>query len=145
MFDIVHDEWEALVPFSESCRYTMGDTIILRGSKNDKIFHLVSGTCAVTTASDSNTNNTISVRQAEYLSDSAITEDEEKQIVSGKDPMGMAASALYISSMETGENITQKKIAIAAGVTEVTIRNRCKEILTSFKLKIALRPTLAKK
>ena len=53
---------------------------------------------------------------------------EEKQIVSGKDPMGMAASALYISSMETGENITQKTIAIAAGVTEVTIRNRCKSL-----------------
>jgi len=53
---------------------------------------------------------------------------EEKQIVSGKDPMGMAASALYLSSMETGENITQKTIAIAAGVTEVTIRNRCKSL-----------------
>ena len=53
---------------------------------------------------------------------------EEKQIVSGKDPMGMAASALYLSSMETGENITQKTIALAAGVTEVTIRNRCKSL-----------------
>jgi len=53
---------------------------------------------------------------------------EEKQIVSGKDPMGMAASALYLASMETGENITQKTIALAAGVTEVTIRNRCKSL-----------------
>ncbi len=42
--------------------------------------------------------------------------------------MGMAASALYISSMETGENTTQKTIALAAGVTEVTIRNRCKNL-----------------
>jgi transcription initiation factor TFIIB len=53
---------------------------------------------------------------------------EETQIVSGKDPMGMAASALYIASMETGENTTQKTIALAAGVTEVTIRNRCKNL-----------------
>ncbi len=53
---------------------------------------------------------------------------EERQIISGKDPMGMAASALYIASMETGENTTQKTIALAAGVTEVTIRNRCKNL-----------------
>ena len=53
---------------------------------------------------------------------------EQSQIVSGKDPMGMAASALYIASMETGENTTQKTIALAAGVTEVTIRNRCKNL-----------------
>jgi len=53
---------------------------------------------------------------------------EETQIISGKDPMGMAASALYIASMETGENTTQKTIALAAGVTEVTIRNRCKNL-----------------
>jgi transcription initiation factor TFIIB len=53
---------------------------------------------------------------------------EQNQIISGKDPMGMAASALYIASMETGENTTQKTIALAAGVTEVTIRNRCKNL-----------------
>ena len=53
---------------------------------------------------------------------------EQSQIISGKDPMGMAASALYIASMETGENTTQKTIALAAGVTEVTIRNRCKNL-----------------
>jgi transcription initiation factor TFIIB len=62
------------------------------------------------------------------LATKLLKKAEEKQIVSGKDPMGMAASALYISSMETGENITQKTIAIAAGVTEVTIRNRCKSL-----------------
>ncbi len=53
---------------------------------------------------------------------------EQSQIISGKDPMGMAASALYIASMATGENTTQKTIALAAGVTEVTIRNRCKNL-----------------
>jgi transcription initiation factor TFIIB len=62
------------------------------------------------------------------LATKLLKKAEEEQIVSGKDPMGMAASALYLSSMETGENITQKTIAIAAGVTEVTIRNRCKSL-----------------
>ncbi|MBL7001309.1 MAG: transcription initiation factor IIB [Nitrosopumilus sp.] len=53
---------------------------------------------------------------------------EENQVVSGKDPMGLAASALYLASIETDENTTQKTLAIAAGVTEVTIRNRCKSL-----------------
>ncbi len=53
---------------------------------------------------------------------------EQQQMVSGKDPMGMAASALYLASVYTRENITQKTIAVAAGVTEVTIRNRCKNL-----------------
>jgi len=51
---------------------------------------------------------------------------EESQIVSGKDPMGLAASALYLSTLKMDEKNTQKEFALAAGVTEVTIRNRCK-------------------
>ena len=43
-------------------------------------------------------------------------------------PMGLAGSILYLSSKNSGENITQIDIAEAAGVTEVTIRNRFKSI-----------------
>ena len=50
--------------------------------------------------------------------------------MAGKDPMGMAASALYLASLETRNNITQRSIAEASGVTEVTIRNRCKNLKT---------------
>jgi len=50
----------------------------------------------------------------------------EKEVSAGKDPMGLAASALYIASTLEGEEKTQKQIARAAGVTEVTIRNRYK-------------------
>lgn len=46
----------------------------------------------------------------------------------GKDPMGLAASVLYMASLETGENRTQTDIADAAGVTEVTVRNRYKSL-----------------
>jgi transcription initiation factor TFIIB len=53
---------------------------------------------------------------------------EIQQIMAGKDPMGMAASALYLASLHTGNNITQKAMAEASGVTEVTIRNRCKNL-----------------
>jgi len=50
------------------------------------------------------------------------------EISSGKDPMGMAASALYISSFRMGEIHSQREMAQAAGVTEVTLRNRCKDL-----------------
>jgi transcription initiation factor TFIIB len=47
-----------------------------------------------------------------------------KQISAGKDPMGIAATALYIACLNTGEKRTQTDIARAAGITEVTLRNR---------------------
>ena len=46
-------------------------------------------------------------------------------IVAGKDPMGIAAAALYLACISIGETKSQKEISIASGVTEVTIRNRC--------------------
>ncbi|MFZ0514537.1 MAG: TFIIB-type zinc ribbon-containing protein [Candidatus Nitrosopolaris sp.] len=52
----------------------------------------------------------------------------KKEISAGKDPMGLAASVLYLSSIKTGEITTQSDIARAAGVTEVTVRNRAKEL-----------------
>lgn len=47
-------------------------------------------------------------------------------IAAGKDPMGLAAAALYLACTRLGEHETQKNIAHAAHVTEVTIRNRYK-------------------
>lgn len=47
---------------------------------------------------------------------------------SGKGPMGFAAAALYMASIEKDLKKTQKEVARAAGVTEVTIRNRFKDI-----------------
>lgn len=49
-------------------------------------------------------------------------------ISAGKDPMGLAASVLYIACLNMGENRTQTDIADAAGVTEVTVRNRYKNL-----------------
>ena len=56
------------------------------------------------------------------------------ELSAGKDPMGLAAAALYLSCVINGENKTQKDIAVAAGVTEVTIRNRYKGLKESLKL-----------
>ena len=52
----------------------------------------------------------------------------ENEISAGKDPMGVAATVLYISCIKTGENIKQKHISNAAGITEVTLRNRFKDL-----------------
>jgi transcription initiation factor TFIIB len=52
-------------------------------------------------------------------------------VAAGKDPVGLAASALYVASTLSGEDKTQRDIARAAGVTEVTIRNRYKNLRTA--------------
>jgi transcription initiation factor TFIIB len=57
-----------------------------------------------------------------------------KIISAGKDPMGLAASILYIACKETGEVKTQKDMANAADVTEVTIRNRVKDLEKNLNL-----------
>jgi transcription initiation factor TFIIB len=51
---------------------------------------------------------------------------QEKGVVAGKDPMGLAAAALYVANTLDGGTKTQKDVAQAAEVTEVTVRNRYK-------------------
>ena len=53
---------------------------------------------------------------------------KQNQISAGKDPMGLAATVIYMSCIKTGENISQKEISNVAGITEVTLRNRYKEL-----------------
>ena len=52
----------------------------------------------------------------------------DREISAGKSPMGLAASVLYTSCLRNDQNTTQKNIAEAAGVSEVTIRNRIKDL-----------------
>jgi transcription initiation factor TFIIB len=54
----------------------------------------------------------------------------------GKSPAGMAAAALYTVSIMKGERITQKELAKAAEVTEVTVRNRYKRLVKDLGLSI---------
>jgi transcription initiation factor TFIIIB Brf1 subunit/transcription initiation factor TFIIB len=50
------------------------------------------------------------------------------KLSAGKGPMGIAATVLYIACLHAGEIKTQKELSIAAGVTEVTIRNRYSDL-----------------
>jgi transcription initiation factor TFIIB len=65
-----------------------------------------------------------------------IHDAKKKRAASGKDPMGLAAAALYIACLQSNEKKTQKDIAEAAGVTEVTVRNRYKSLKRQLGLEL---------
>lgn len=55
-------------------------------------------------------------------------------IISGKGPTGVAAAAIYIACVLCGEKRTQREVASMVNVTEVTIRNRYKELVEKLGL-----------
>ena len=67
-----------------------------------------------------------------------LQEAANRELTSGRGPTGMAAASLYIASVICGERRTQGEIADVAGVTEVTIRNRYKEIIDKLDIDILL-------
>ncbi|MDH5689767.1 MAG: transcription initiation factor IIB [Candidatus Bathyarchaeota archaeon] len=72
--------------------------------------------------------------EAQGLAVKILREAKRKRITMGKDPMGVAAAVLYIACQLKGKNVTQKEIADASAVTEVTIRNRKKELAEKLNL-----------
>jgi len=63
-----------------------------------------------------------------------IEKAQKVELTSGRGPTGIAAAALYVAALINGEKRTQREVADVAGVTEVTIRNRYKELLDKLKL-----------
>ena len=66
--------------------------------------------------------------QTQGLAIKILQEAKRKRAVAGKDPTGLAAAALYTACRQRNEKKTQKDVAEAAGVTEVTVRNRYKSL-----------------
>ncbi len=64
-----------------------------------------------------------------------LDEASKHDVTSGKGPIGVAAAALYISAVLSGEKKTQREVADVIGVTEVTIRNRYKEMVDALGIK----------
>jgi len=60
---------------------------------------------------------------------------QKSELTSGRGPTGIAAASLYVAALINNEKRTQREVADVAGVTEVTIRNRYKELLRKLKLK----------
>ena len=67
-----------------------------------------------------------------------LKDAQERKESAGKDPMGLAATALYLACVHDGVSITQRDLAEAAGVTEVTIRNRYKGLKADHAIKSEL-------
>jgi len=65
-----------------------------------------------------------------------IRQAEEKELTSGRGPTGIAAAAIYIAATLCSERRTQREVADIASVTEVTIRNRYKELAEKLNLEI---------
>ncbi len=74
--------------------------------------------------------------QTQGLAIKILSKAKLNRVASGKDPMGLAAAALYIACLQNNEKKTQKDIAEAAGVTEVTVRNRYKNLKRQLKLEV---------
>lgn len=70
---------------------------------------------------------------------------QKKELTSGRGPTGIAAAALYVSALIHGEKRTQREVADVAGVTEVTIRNRYKELLEELDLEKDIKKVKKKK
>ncbi len=78
-------------------------------------------------------SNDVQVKTMEILKKAANNE-----LTSGRGPTGMAAASLYIASVLCGERRTQREVADIAGVTEVTIRNRYKELAKKLDIDIVM-------
>ncbi|MEF8830736.1 MAG: transcription initiation factor IIB [Halobacteriales archaeon] len=76
-----------------------------------------------------------------FASDLAVSDEAERRarellrtaksraLHSGKNPVGMAAAAVYAAALLTNEQLTQAEVGDVADVSEVTIRNRYQELL----------------
>ncbi len=69
---------------------------------------------------------------------------QKQELTSGRGPTGIAAAALYVAALIHGEKRTQREVADVAGVTEVTIRNRYKELLDELDLEKEIKKTKKK-
>ncbi|MDG6898304.1 MAG: transcription factor IIB [Nitrososphaerota archaeon] len=73
--------------------------------------------------------------RVEHLALSLSRNTADSKISSGKAPAGLAAAYVYLSSVMIGEHLPQREVAEFAEVTEVTVRNRCREILDNYVIR----------
>ena len=76
-----------------------------------------------------------------FVSDLDLTDETERRarelierartagLLSGKSPVGLAAAAVYAAALLTNDKVTQSEVSDVASISEVTIRNRYKELL----------------
>jgi transcription initiation factor TFIIB len=78
------------------------------------------------------------IGETERLAKTILDTASSMKLTGGRGPAGMAAASVYISTRITGDYRTQGNIAMEAQVTEVTIRNRYKELVGLLELEVQL-------
>lgn len=73
--------------------------------------------------------------RVEHLALTLSRQTNDSKISSGKAPAGLAAAYVYLSSVMLGQHLPQREVAEFAEVTEVTVRNRCREILDNYVIR----------
>lgn len=73
--------------------------------------------------------------KVEHLALMLSRKTNDSKISSGKAPAGLAAAYVYLSSVMVSEHLPQREVAEFAEVTEVTVRNRCREILDNYVIR----------
>ena len=76
--------------------------------------------------------------KVEEIAQKILRTARDLKLTSGRGPTGIAAAASYIASVLTGERKTQRENAEIAQVTEVTIRNRYKELVERLMFEVTL-------
>ena len=76
--------------------------------------------------------------RAETIAIRILETAKKMKLTSGRGPTGIAAAATYVATVLTNERKTQREIAEIANVTEVTIRNRYKELLELILIEVPL-------
>jgi transcription initiation factor TFIIB len=76
--------------------------------------------------------------KAEELSYKIVKAARKLRLTSGRGPKGAAAAASYLASTVVGQRRTQTEVAEAMDITEVTIRNRYKEMMEKLLIVISL-------
>ncbi|MFB6101815.1 MAG: transcription initiation factor IIB family protein, partial [Haloplanus sp.] len=71
--------------------------------------------------------------EAERLAREMLDAAKEQAVHSGKNPVGLAAAAVYAAPLLTNEQITQQDVSEVADISEVTIRNRYRELLDAYE------------
>ena len=70
------------------------------------------------------TNLNVSEKTKRY-SIEVLARADAMMVTAGKNPVALAATAVYLASIKNHENLTQTKVADVSGISSVTIRNHC--------------------
>ena len=76
--------------------------------------------------------------QVENAAIRILNQAVEAELTSGRGPTGVAAASIYVASVLYNSRKTQKCIAETVGVTEVTIRNRYKELAENLDITVQI-------